>query len=247
MTTQEEQDLNRNGMWRRIIKDYDRLTSAQKKSAKKAFCKACSDFYDLGYILHPHQINWCDVYDYEEAFGKFEYKGYGVNMIVGRAAHTLPNCILTQEEYGNWTWGFKENTKKENTMTYNTIVDHEATQRKYLKDRLHQIEYARDNELIAKFNINPYYEPKTKEDIESALKKGDYTIDEAYFTQKGELDCFTSAYRTIKWKNPKEDKAGYEAAKKLFDGALQKTKDSIVLDDIQTAKKSLQDFEAQTF
>lgn len=140
--------------------------------------------------------------------------------------------------------------QKEIEMTYNTdcsAITEVQTQRKYLSARLMTLAKNKEPDLLRNFGLTDDKAPMTFDEAVQRIKDGKYTVVEQY--SGNTANGYYGLDSAIRWRDPakKEDKPGYDAAKKLMAAAVTDTQDAIMIKTPDEALAAVKAFEAMTF
>lgn len=135
--------------------------------------------------------------------------------------------------------------KEENAMT---AVDNTARdQRRYISERAYEVYYAKEFELKKAFGLTDTPQPETPKEFIQFIKEGKFILEEKY--EDARLGYVWNVGSYIRFRDPKvkEDRKGYEAAKKLLDKDVQALRDDIAILDPKESLEKLRAFEAKSF
>lgn len=115
-------------------------------------------------------------------------------------------------------------------------------QKEYLDSRAYDTRYAKDRELERKFGLMDDLPPTTVKEVRERLLAGKWTL-------RGKDDARVYGEAPIRWRDPaiQEDRAGFDAAKKLLDKAFTDVKDAIMIKDAEAGLAAVKAFETATF
>lgn len=247
----------RSNMWNRILWDWKPCWGLEltRRQAKRQYMnehgyKTATDVFLDECIDEDYTAKGCGSVDLDDI------RGMEFDMVCIDECISVPKKVeqvmtffsqpLAPKQFGPEYYAATNpvNQEKENNMgEYNMEVD----QRNHLKRRAETLRTEKLQDLRGKFHIGEDPEFKTKDEILAALKAGNIEFNDYFFQKDGRLKDMYLPDGTFCLKNPKTDKAGYEAAEKLLNKAYMDTKDAIIIDPLPEAKKALQAFEAQQF
>ncbi len=133
--------------------------------------------------------------------------------------------------------------KKEKTMYVDNDKHIESSKINYLSDRLDGIYYTIDGRLKKQFGMVNDPAPETAEDFIKRVQDGKFVLNDE--TKKKNV---YDPSRYIVWRDPsvKEDTEGFKAAKKQYDEAARKVRDTIAIGTPAEALEAIYKLEAWT-
>jgi hypothetical protein len=124
-------------------------------------------------------------------------------------------------------------------ISVNTPDTLEVQQRKYLKNRAHDIYYEKQNEIERAYGMQDDLAPRTVEDLVERLTTGLYSIKENARDYWCPID-------QIRWKDPNKiaDPKGATAAKKKLQSEFKLLGDTCMIAALENGVAAVQKFEA---
>jgi hypothetical protein len=180
-----------------------------------------------------------------------EMKSNTLNFAVPMPAVCAFECAPACEAPKKSKFGAKVCNKEEvdnNMTTYNEI---EAS-RKYLNGRINSVMWQKRDDMVKQFRMHNSEQPRTYKELIDAIKNDLYTIDTKRAAQIDgyveDDDWYGNAMDGIKFNLPTApDRAGYDAATKEFEKAVNSAKDIINTGTPADGLKALQELEAWTY
>jgi len=133
--------------------------------------------------------------------------------------------------------------KKETKMYVDNDKHIESSKINYLSNRVETIWYQKHDALRKQFGFQDDAAPVTAQEIVDRITAGKFVL-KADSKDKRNYD----SVRYIQWRDPtvKEDQAGFDAAMKLFEKAVQDTRDIVAIDTPINALAAVKALEAWT-